>query len=100
MDAKGFTAGRVGKVLMHQLFWRYQNGGSLVDPTMHVSHLDADKRYIDAVLEPVELNESRKYCHLFGWYAPLAGEESPRCPHRGMPACRGPLDARHAVALE
>lgn len=96
-DCNQFHAG-IGKVLVHHLVWRHRTG-ALVDPLSHISHIDADKRYVECVQESREMNESRKFCHLFGWYATLTGEETPRCPHRERP-CTGPLDARHAVIVE
>lgn len=84
----GFPKGT--KVLVHHLFWRFQNN-SLVDEsaTMHISHLDADPIYIECTQETVDMNESRKYCHLFGWYKTKEGEDRPRCPHWEVP-CTGP----------
>jgi len=79
------------KILVHHLFWRYNNDGALVDesPDMHISHLDEDRNYIECVQESVNMNESRKYCHLFGWYKAKEGEDRPRCPHWETP-CTGP----------
>jgi hypothetical protein len=85
----GFPKGT--KVLVHHLYWRYRNNGIQVDEStnMHISHLDADPTYIECVQESVEMNESRKYCHLFEWYKTKEGEDRPRCPHWEAP-CTGP----------
>lgn len=84
------------KVLVHAVWWRYINDFKKIDPDLELSHLDVNPRYIDTVQETAEMNESRKYCHLFKWYTqlpnddfPLFYEESPRCPHKENP-CTGP----------
>ena len=80
---------RAGKQLVHAIWWRYQNGGNTVPAGTELSHIDRNPRYVECLAESHELNESRKYCHLFGWYKALPGEASPRCPHREHP-CTGP----------
>jgi len=91
VDIKRFKFAVTQKVLVHQLFWRFQNDGALIDlsPDMHISHLDKDKTYIECVQESKDMNESRKYCHLFGWYKLKPGEARARCPHWEKP-CTGP----------
>jgi len=83
VDITKFHFAVTGKVLVHHLFWRFQNNGALMDlaPDMHISHLDKDKKYIECVQESKDMNESRKYCHLFSWYKVKAGEGRARCPH-------------------
>jgi hypothetical protein len=93
MDITRFNLKVTGKLLVHHMFWRYQNNGALInlDPQMHISHIDKDKSYIESVQESVDMNESRKYCHLFGWYKVKPGDERARCPHWENP-CTGPAD--------
>jgi len=79
-----------GKQLVHLIYWRAENNGALIDPNMHISHLDANPDILRLVQETRDENESRKYCHLFGWYKRIKGEEIPRCPHRENP-CSGPV---------
>lgn len=82
------------RVLVHLLWWRYENLGKLVDPDQTISHLDVDRTILRLVQEPRELNESRKYCHLYKWYRPLPGEIQSRCPHKQNP-CTGPFIKGH-----
>ena len=77
------------KQLIHLIWWRWENNGALIDPDLHISHCDADHKVLHLVQESRDLNESRKYCHLFGWYKTKPGEERPRCPHWEHP-CTGP----------
>lgn len=81
------------KVLVHHLYWRYQNDFALVpsDPRIHISHLDAEPEVMNLVAESRDMNESRKYCHKFKWYLQLPGEDRLRCPHWENP-CTGPLE--------
>lgn len=78
-----------GKQLVHAIVWRWRHPGRLIPLGMELSHLDADPDYVETRLETHDENESRKYCHLFGWYKPLPGENKARCPHWEQP-CRGP----------
>lgn len=80
-----------GKRLVHRIWWRYTHGGQLINPRFHISHLDAEysQHYLACVEESKEMNESRKYCHFFHWYAKKPGEDRPRCPHWERP-CTGP----------
>jgi hypothetical protein len=78
-----------GKQLVHLICWRWYNNGALLDETKTISHIDADHKVMNLVEESWELNESRKYCHLFKWYKVLTGENRPRCPHWEIP-CTGP----------
>jgi hypothetical protein len=88
VDTKKFTD-NAKKVLVHHLWWRYKNDYQLIDPDQTISHRDADNRVLNLVQESYEMNESRKYCHLFKWYKPLPGEDKARCPHLETP-CTGP----------
>jgi len=81
--------GKQHKQLVHLIWWRWENNGRLIPDELHISHLDKNPRVLRLTAESRDLNESRKYCHLFGWYKALPGEDSPRCPHKEMP-CSGP----------
>lgn len=85
------NVGGSGKVLVHHIFWRYLNGYQRIpiDDNMHISHLDAEPEVQNLVLESKDMNESRKYCHMFGWYQKRSNEPTPRCPHWEHP-CTGP----------
>jgi hypothetical protein len=100
VDCKLVTRGRVTtKVLVHHIVWRHRTQLDIdSSPLLHISHLDADKAYVEAVQESAAMNESRKYCHLFGWYARLKGDDRARCPHFEHP-CSGPLRPEHADSL-
>jgi len=76
------------KVLVHHLFWCYKFE-EYIDANLHISHLDKECRYVECVQESKDLNESRKYCHKFGWYKKKEDEDRPRCPHWEQP-CTGP----------
>jgi hypothetical protein len=89
IDITKWWGGRKGKVLVHAVWWRYLNRYQKIDPNMELSHLDANPKYIETVLETVEMNESRKFCHYFKWYLKIPGEDRPRCPHWENP-CNGP----------
>lgn len=78
-----------GKQLVHLIYWRFLNNGASIDPELHISHLDADQQVLRLIQESRDMNESRKYCHLFGWYKLRPGESRPRCPHWETP-CTGP----------
>lgn len=78
----------LGKQLVHLLWWRWENRGVLIDEDRHISHLDARPGCLSVVQESREMNESRKYCHLFEWYKRKTGEDRPRCPHWENP-CTG-----------
>lgn len=75
------------KVLVHHLWFRWKFG-LIINPELHISHRDAENALL-LIQESAALNESRKYCHAYRWYAPLPGEAAPRCPHRESP-CTGP----------
>lgn len=84
-----------GKQLVHAIWWRYQNSGNTTTTTtttvgLELSHIDSNPKYIECRAETHEYNESRKYCHLFGWYKVLPGEDAVRCPHWEH-FCTGPL---------
>jgi len=81
--------GQQHKQLVHLIWYRYVNEGAMIPDDQHISHLDADQQVLHLTAETRELNESRKYCHLFGWYKNLPGEDRPRCPHWENP-CTGP----------
>lgn len=76
------------KELVHLIYWRKTNNYKLIPADEHISHLDKDQQVLNLTSEKAELNESRKYCHLFGWYKCLHGETTPRCPHKENP-CTG-----------
>lgn len=91
---------RVGfnkKVLVHHILWRYQNNFELVGGIrlIHISHLDVDPTVLNLRKETKEVNESRKYCHLFGWYMPNSNGVV-LCPHghSNMGFCTGPWPVR------
>jgi len=87
-DVRSVTNGRVtSKVLVHHIVWRHRTR-AMVDPALDISHLDKDKAYVEATQEETAMNESRKYCHLFGWYKIEAAGKK-RCPHWEHP-CTGP----------
>jgi hypothetical protein len=89
-DLTRFRFGNIkGKQLVHLIWWRFLNNGQLIDPELDISHLDAEAGYLSVVQETREMNESRKFCHLFCWYKVLPGEDVKRCPHRENP-CTGP----------
>jgi hypothetical protein len=81
--------GRRGKALVHHIYWRYKNGYRPLPDDLPISHLDAEPEVLHLTAESVQMNESRKYCHLFKWYKAKPGEDHPRCPHREEP-CTGP----------
>lgn len=76
------------KVLVHHIWWRYKNGYNKISKKHEISHLHVDNTILDLVEESWEMNQSRKWCHHFGWYAVLEGEDAPRCPHKECP-CKG-----------
>lgn len=80
-----------GKVLVHHLWFRYQNGFAKIKDNMEISHLNKSANILNVIEESWEMNQSRKYCHLFGWYKAFPNEENPRCPHKENP-CRGDLE--------
>jgi hypothetical protein len=67
------------KELVHLVWWRWQNGAALIPADLHISHTDTDQTVLRLIAESRELNESRKYCHLFGWHT------LGRCPHAYYP---------------
>lgn len=81
--------GQQHKQLVHLIWYRYVNEGATIPEDLHFSHLDADPRTLHLTAESPQANESRKYCHLFGWYKTKPGEDRPRCPHWETP-CTGP----------
>lgn len=80
-----------GKVLVHHLWFRYKNNYAKVQDGMEISHLHNDTSILNVIEESWEMNQSRKWCHHFGWYKPLQGEQHPRCPHKENP-CQGNKD--------
>mmetsp|Transcript_2177 Transcript_2177/g.5904 ORF Transcript_2177/g.5904 Transcript_2177/m.5904 type:complete len:190 (-) Transcript_2177:723-1292(-) len=64
------------KEQIHLIWWRLQNGGLLLPRDLVISHIDRDSRVLRLIAESPALNESRKYCHLFGW-----NDVSGLCPH-------------------
>lgn len=83
-----FNCGITKKQLVHLIYWRYVNNGAIIDPELHISHLDADQQMLNLIQETREMNESRKYCHLLGWYKKKPNESRRRCPHWENP-CTG-----------
>jgi hypothetical protein len=81
--------GITGKHLVHLIWWRWENNGANIADGSHISHVDKEPGYLALTQESVEMNESRKYCHRFGWYKKKQGEDRPRCPHWDKP-CTGP----------
>jgi hypothetical protein len=77
-----------GKQLVHLIWWRWETGGQLIDPTQQISHRHYSSSVLSLVQESVMMNESRKYCHLFGWFKTFPEEDKPRCPHLENP-CQG-----------
>jgi hypothetical protein len=77
------------KALVHHIVWRYTHDYDFIAPDQHISHRDADKQVQNLTQESVEENESRKWCHYFGWYQCAPNEKYPRCPHWEEP-CTGP----------
>jgi len=77
------------KVLIHHIYWRMMNDYALIPADLHISHRDAEPEVMNLIAETVDMNESRKYCHKFGWYKVLPGADRPRCPHWEAP-CTGP----------
>lgn len=87
---KPIAARHVGiskKQLVHLIFYRAETG-KLIEPGFEISHCDQDQTVLHLVAESHDMNESRKYCHKFGWYKVLPGEDKPRCPHWEHP-CTG-----------
>jgi hypothetical protein len=58
------------KVLRHLVVWRYMFKGALLPKNLDISHCDHDHTILNLVAESRDLNESRKYCHLFRWTCP------------------------------
>jgi len=79
---------KLGKQLVHLIWWRAINQGLAIRPDMAISHRHEDPSILCLVQESKEMNESRKYCHKFRWYKRLAEENQPRCPHWENP-CLG-----------
>jgi len=73
--------GKPGKQLVHLIVWRWINKGAIIEENLTISHIDADHKVMHLIQESKDINESRKYCHLFGWYKTKPGENRPRCPH-------------------
>ena len=78
---------------IHQLFWRWLNGGALCRPEKHISHLICYKgpnpflkseNFLLVREEDRNVNESRKYC----WeeHPELDFLRKGKCPHK--PKCR------------
>ena len=89
IDLKPLPCSLQNKQLVHLIYWRFINNGALIDPDLTISHLDKDPTILDLRQESWAMNESRKYCHMFGWYKTLPHEERARCPHWENP-CTGP----------
>jgi len=88
LDLSRFSFGTaLGKQLVHLIYWRYDNDGEQISADLNISHCDADHTILNLVQETRDYNESRKYCHLFGWYKAKSGEDRPRCPHWEYPCC-------------
>jgi hypothetical protein len=58
------------KLLRHLVVWRYMNKGALVPEELHISHADHDHTVLNLIAESKNLNESRKYCHMYQWACP------------------------------
>lgn len=89
------VSGTGKKFLIHQIYYRYINNGALVsqDPMVHISHVDADQRVLSLVEESRDMNESRKYCHMFHWYRITDAFGVIMCPHRESSKCTGPNES-------
>jgi hypothetical protein len=68
------------KLSRHRVYWRYQNHGALIPRNLQISHTDRDHNLLILCAESKNLNESRKYCHLYGWTG-----TNGLCPHRYFP---------------
>jgi hypothetical protein len=91
-DRDPLPPGAPKKQLIHIIWWRaYTYGHPLVDPALHISHLDKRKRSLRLIQESPFDNESRKYCHARGLYFRLIGERRRRCPHWEN-RCSGPFN--------
>lgn len=77
------------KALVHLIYWRYTNGYKLIPEDLEISHRDADHTVLNLTAEVKPMNESRKYCHQFGYWKAFMGESRARCPHKECP-CTGP----------
>ena len=75
------------KVLRHLIVWRYMNVGAYIPKDLDISHCDHDHTILNLVAESRELNESRKSCHLFGWYRKTDANGQILCPHRYFKKC-------------
>lgn len=74
-------SGVTGKQLVHLIYWRFINDGAQIREGFEISHLCKDNTVLNVLEESWEMNQSRIYCHYFGWYKTLPGEDRPRCPH-------------------
>lgn len=83
------------KPLVHALWWRWENRDDkaqtcpLIDLELDLSHVDGEEGSVNVIQEFRDMNESRKYCHMFEWYKVKDGEDRARCPHWEYP-CSGP----------
>lgn len=75
------------KISRHLIIWRYLNNFEPIPEGLEISHCDHDHRILNLVAESHELNESRKACHLFGWYEKKDSNGVILCPHRSYHAC-------------
>lgn len=78
---------RQPKVLRHLIVWRYMNGSAYIPDELDISHCDHDNTILNLIAESRELNESRKSCHLFGWYKKTDANGQLLCPHRYYKKC-------------
>jgi hypothetical protein len=58
----------------HMVWWRHTFRGARIPKGLQLSHFHADPHVLETVAETWDLNESRKFCHMF-WV--FGGE----CPH-------------------
>lgn len=75
------------KVQRHLIVWRYLNNFAAIPEGLEISHCDHDHKILNLVAESHELNESRKACHLFGWYKEVDSNGVILCPHRKYHVC-------------
>ena len=75
------------KISRHLIVWRYLNDYEAIPDGLEISHCDHDNTILNLVAESHELNESRKACHIFGWYKKRDSKGELLCPHRNYHVC-------------
>lgn len=76
------------KVLLHLVVWRHLNQGALLPAGLEISHYNVNNSILDLVAESHELNESRKWCKVFGWHIvqnQFIPVQPVLCPHTYCP---------------